>query len=191
MTREISTLGRALLGLLLEGPLSGYDIRRIFTRTPMGTFSDSPGAIYPALDRLEAAGLVRGRVESSAGLRRRKTFQLTPAGTASLKRWLSEPVTRDDVVHDTDQLMLRFGFMDAGLGEAASVRFLTSLQHELKAYIPELKLYLDQHGHEMPRSGSLALESGIRAYETLLQWTGHALTAYAKQSNHAKGRKRS
>ena len=191
MSRETSLLGRALLGLLLEGPLSGYDIRRIFTRTPMGSFSDSPGAIYPALDRLEAAGLVRGRIENSAGLRRRKTFQLTPAGTASLKRWLGEPVTRDDVVHDTDELMLRFGFMDAGLGEAASVRFLTSLQQELKAYIPELKLYLDAHGREMPRSGSLALESGIRAYETLFLWAGHALTTYAKPRIHTKGRKRS
>ena len=191
MSRETSLLGRALLGLLLEGPLSGYDIRRIFTRTPMGSFSDSPGAIYPALERLETAGLIRGRIESSAGLRQRKTFQITPAGKESLKRWLSAPVSRDDVVHGTDELMLRFGFMDAGLGEAASVRFLNGLQHELKAYIPELKLYLEEHGREMPRSGCLALESGIRSYETLLHWTVHALAAYAKHADHSKGRKRS
>jgi DNA-binding PadR family transcriptional regulator len=191
MRAQISLLGRALLGLLLERPLSGYDIRRIFTRTPMGSFSDSPGAIYPALGRLQAAGLIRGRVESSAGLRRRKIFQLTPAGKDSLKRWLSAAVTRDDLVHDTDELMLRFSFMDAGLGDAASVRFLTGLQHELKGYVPELQLYLEAHGREMPRSGRLALESGIRSYETLLQWAGHALTAYTKKGNHAKGRKRS
>jgi DNA-binding PadR family transcriptional regulator len=191
MSARISTLGRALLGLLLERPLSGYDIRMIFTRTPMGSFSDSPGAIYPALERLQTAGLIRGRVENSAGLRRRKTFQLTPAGQDSLKRWLSAPVTREDVVHDTDELLLRFSFMDAGLGETASVRFLTGLQHELKGYIPELQRYLEAHRREMPRSGRLALESGIRAYETLHQWTGHALTAYAKRGNHVKGRKRS
>ena len=70
MTPTIPLLGRALLGLLMETPLSGYDIRRIFTQTPLATFSDSPGAIYPALKRLEAAGLVRGRVERSAGLPR-------------------------------------------------------------------------------------------------------------------------
>jgi DNA-binding PadR family transcriptional regulator len=188
MTREIPLLGRALLGLLMQGALSGYDIRRIFTQTPMGTFSDSPGAIYPALKRLEADGLVRGRVERSAGLRQRRIFRVTPAGRSMFRHWLSAPVTHDDVVHGTDELLLRFSFMDPGIGEAASVRFLGSLQHELKAYIPELKLYLDSHGREMPRSGRLAVESGIRSYEALLQWTKHALTTYGK---HGKGGKTS
>ena len=41
--------------------MSGYDLRKIFTTTAMGSFSDSPGAIYPALARLEANGLVRER----------------------------------------------------------------------------------------------------------------------------------
>jgi DNA-binding PadR family transcriptional regulator len=185
MSNDIPLLGRALLGLLMQGPLSGYDIRKIFTHTPMGTFSDSPGAIYPALKRLEADGLVRGRVEKSSGLRQRKIFRLTPAGTATFRRWLSAPVTHDDVVHGMDELMLRFGFMDVGIGEAASVRFLRSLRHEVKAYIPELRLYLDSHG-DMPRSGRLALESGIRSYETLLTWTWHALTTYGKPGEGGK-----
>jgi DNA-binding PadR family transcriptional regulator len=184
MTKDLPLLGRAILGLLMQGPLSGYDIRKIFTQTPLGTFSDSPGAIYPALKRLEADGLVRGRVESSSGLRRRRIFRVTPAGTSTFKRWLSTPVTHDDVVHGTDELMLRFGFMDLGIGEAASVRFLRSLQQELKSYVPELKRYLDTHGGGMPRSGRLALESGIRSYETLLKWTRHALNTYGK---HGKG----
>src|SRR5215831_19732549 len=111
MSRPIPLLGCALLGLLMEEPLSGYDIRRLFTQTPLATFSDSPGAIYPALKRLEAAGLIGGRVERSAGLRRRKLFRLTPAGKAALESWLSEPVTRDAVVRDSDELMLRFSFM--------------------------------------------------------------------------------
>jgi DNA-binding PadR family transcriptional regulator len=188
MSEKTTLLGRAILGLLMQKPLSGYDVRRIFTLTPMGTFSDSPGAIYPALTRLEGDGLVRGRVERSSGLRQRKLFRLTPAGRSVVTRWLSAPVTHDDVVRDTDELMLRFGFMDAGVGEAASVRFLQTLQHELKAYIPELERYLESHAGEMPRSGRLALESGIRSYEALLQWTRHALTVYGK---HEKGGKRS
>jgi DNA-binding PadR family transcriptional regulator len=82
---RIPLLGRALLGLLIDAPLSGYDIRRLFTQTPLATFSDSPGAIYPALKRLEAAGFVRGRVERSAGLRQRRLFRVTPAGKAALE----------------------------------------------------------------------------------------------------------
>jgi DNA-binding PadR family transcriptional regulator len=183
MIRKIPLLGRALLGLLMQDPLSGYDIRRMFTQTPIGTFSDSPGAIYPALKRLEADGLIRGRIENSAGLRRRRIFRLTAAGTSTLKEWLSAPVTHDDVVHGTDELMLRFGFIDVGVGEAASVNFLRALQQELKAYIPVLKGYLDAHVDGMPRSGRLALEFGIHSYETLLQWTRHALTTYDTDDN--------
>ena len=181
MAAETTALGRAILGLLREHPLSGYDIRRLFTQTPIAVFSDSPGAIYPALKRLEADGLVRSRDERSSGRRRRRAFRLTPEGTATFKRWLSTPVTHDDLVHRTDELMLRFSFMDVGIGAAASVGFLRSLQSELKTYIPELKRYLESHSHEMPLSGRLALESGIRSYETMLQWTGHALTMYGKK----------
>lgn len=182
--REVSLLGRALLGLLQQGESSGYDLRRTFTQTPMGTFSDSPGAIYPALARLEAEGLIQGRIERSAGLRRRRIFRLTPAGLSALERWLSSPVTRDDVVRGTEELMLRFGFIEQGLGEAAAVRFLQALQREVASYLPELKRYLEATGSSMPRSGRLALEFGIHSYEAQLQWTRQALTAY-------QGRKRS
>ena len=181
MTPKIPLLGRALLGLLMETPLSGYDIRRIFTQTPLATFSDSPGAIYPALKRLEVAGLVRGRVERSSGLRQRRIFRVTPAGASAFETWLNAPVTHDAVVRDTDELMLRFSFMDRGLGPAASIRFLRALQYELTAYLPELRRYLEANGAGMPLSGRLALESGISAYDAMLEWTRDALTAYEKR----------
>src|SRR4030095_5134562 len=109
---RIPLLARSLLGLLIDAPLSGYDIRRLFTQTPLATFSDSPGAIYPALKRLETAGFVRGRVERSAGLRQRRLFRVTPAGKAALESWLNQPGTRDAGVRDSDALMLRVSFME-------------------------------------------------------------------------------
>src|SRR5215212_727880 len=178
MPPDTSRLGLALLALLSQRPASGYDIRRIFTDTPMGTFSNSPGAIYPALRRLEAAGLVRGRVESGSGLRRRQVFRLTPAGTSALKRWIAGPVTREDVVSGGDELMLRFAFMDETIGPAASVKFLGALQRELAAYLPALREHLSAHRGEMSLSGALALESGIRSYESLSDWCTHAIRAY-------------
>ena len=59
---KIPSLGYALLGLL-QKPSSGYDLRKVFSSTSMKTYSDSPGAIYPALRRLEHRGLVRGTIE--------------------------------------------------------------------------------------------------------------------------------
>ncbi len=174
---DIPLLGRALLGLLFENPSSGYDIRRLFITSPMGSFSDSPGAIYPALNRLERQGLIRGQSEDKSG-RRKKTFHLTAAGTAALKSWLHQPITRDEVVRGVDGLMLRFSFMDQALGEECGVAFLKRFQEQLETYIPILREYLNSHRTEMPRSGALALDSGIRGYETLLQWTKDAIMSY-------------
>ena len=179
MTRaKIPLLGYALLGLLHEAPFSGYGIRKMFANSPMGSFSDSPGAIYPALQRLEKAGLIRGRVEDGSDLRRKKTFRLTEPGMAALKQWLKQPVTREDVIRSIDELMLRFSFMDNGLGEAATVRFLKSFRKELVNYIPSLREYLNSNRAKMPRSGILALESGMRSYEALIEWCDHAIKTY-------------
>jgi DNA-binding PadR family transcriptional regulator len=179
---ETSRLGYALLGLLHQQPASGYDIRRIFTDTPMGAFSNSPGAIYPALRRLEAGGLIQGRVENRSGLRRRQVFRLTPAGTRALRRWLTRPVAHEDVVSGLEELMLRFAFLDDVIGGTAAVTFLEALQRGLDAYIPGLRQHLAAHRAEMSRSGGLALESGIRSYESLLEWSKHAIRAYEGKS---------
>ena len=184
----ISLLGYALLGLLQQRPCSGYDLRKMFATTPLASFSDSPGAIYPALRRLEQEGLVRSRVEASAGLRRKRTFGLTPRGVAALKDWLRRPVGHDDVVHSLDELMLRFAFMDGVMDAAASVRFLQMFVRGLDAYIPTLHDYLNTHKAHMSLSGRLALESGIESYEVSRNWARRALATYAR---HAKGAVRS
>jgi DNA-binding PadR family transcriptional regulator len=178
---KLPMLGYALLGLLSDHPSSGYDVRKMFSTTPIGTFSDSPGAIYPALKRLEAGGLIRGEIEHRGGLRRRKVFRPTASGTRELKRWLSEPVTRDNMVRGMHELMLRFGFMDGVMGPDASAKFLSALERELNAYIRTLKEFLAVHKAVMPISGALALESGIRGYEAQVEWAKSAILAYKKR----------
>jgi DNA-binding PadR family transcriptional regulator len=178
-TEAISRLGYALLGLLQQAPASGYDLRRIFATTAMGTFSDSPGAIYPALARLERRELIRGRVEKS-GLRQRQVFRVTPRGLEELQRWLLRPVHRDELVHGFDGLILRFAFMDNVAGRTASIKFLDTLAAELETYVAELREYMEQHKSEMPISAMLALENGIRGYEGSLDWARHGLEVYAR-----------
>jgi DNA-binding PadR family transcriptional regulator len=179
---DVTLLGYALLGLLAQKPSSGYDLRKIFTLTPMQTFSDSPGAIYPALKRLEKSGLIRGKLEHASGLRRRQVFHLTAAGGAALRSWLRKPPTHGEVIHSVDEVILRFGFIDVILEPEDSQRFLLALERELTSYIPALREYLVAHEAELPLSAKLALENGIRAYESHLKWTQDALAAYRKQS---------
>jgi DNA-binding PadR family transcriptional regulator len=124
-----SQLGYALLGLIHQQPLSGYDVKKIFASTPMAGFSDSPGAIYPALRRLEQLGLVRSEVQQITGLlRRRRAFEIAAKGVASLRAWQSKPIVEQNMVRGMSELLLRFAFMDEMLGRSDRSRFCRSLR---------------------------------------------------------------
>jgi PadR family transcriptional regulator PadR len=77
-------LDTLLLASLENGPRHGYAVREAL-RERGGTRFDLPtGTIYPALRRLEAAGLVNGTWAEADGQRRRRVYQLTPAGRRRL-----------------------------------------------------------------------------------------------------------
>jgi DNA-binding PadR family transcriptional regulator len=179
-----SLLGFALMGLIFEQPMSGYDLRKVFTTTAMGSFSDSPGAIYPALARLEANGMIHGTVEESASLRKRRVFQITHTGFEALKAWLFKPVTRDDIVRGIGNLMLRFAFMDRTVGEARTIEFLRGFADEIEAYLPGLYQFLEAHGNGMPLSSRLALECGIQEYEMRLRWVKASAAQYEERKRN-------
>jgi DNA-binding PadR family transcriptional regulator len=180
-----SQLGYALLGLIHQQPLSGYDVKKIFASTPMAGFSDSPGAIYPALRRLEQLGLVRSEVQQITGLRRRRAFEITAKGVASLRAWQSKAIVEQDMVRGTSELLLRFAFMDETLGPERSLAFLQEFAGKLSSYLPTLRRYMDAHASEMSTSGRLALESGIQEYEARLAWAKNSIARYRR-----KGRER-
>jgi PadR family transcriptional regulator len=76
-------LDTLLLASLAGGARHGYAVKEAL-RTGSGAQFDLPtGTIYPALRRLEAAGLVKG-TWSEVGGRRRRTYELTPAGRRRL-----------------------------------------------------------------------------------------------------------
>ncbi len=183
---KIPSLGYALLGLL-QKPSSGYDLRKVFSSTSMKTYSDSPGAIYPALARLEKAGLIRGSVEEGSGLRRRQVFRLTPKGLSELRQWITHPVTREDLVWGQQDIMLRFAFSETALGPTASINLLQSLETALTSYIDALHDEFEILKPMAPASGRLAFESGIRGTECLLDWTHYALATYEKEGKKKGG----
>ena len=76
-------LDTLLLASLETGPRHGYAVKEAL-RSGSGARFDLPtGTIYPALRRLEAAGLLKG-TWAEAGGRRRRSYQLTPAGRRRL-----------------------------------------------------------------------------------------------------------
>ncbi len=111
MPTTLSLLDHALLGLAGTGDHSGYDLRRLMHATPMVSFSDSPGSVYPALQRLERYGLLRGRPE--VGGRRRRVLRLTASGRRRLLAWLDAPVTLDDARRTDGAMELKLSLLDA------------------------------------------------------------------------------
>lgn len=144
----------------------------------MGSFSDSPGAIYPALRRLQSKGLVKSRQQAGSG-RRRQIVSLTPKGTAELKKWIAMPVTPEDVLRDLREFMLRFAFSETVLGTATAIELLHGLESTLMVVLHSLREQMNTLKPHMPLSGVLTLESGIRGHECLLEWCEHAQRAYA------------
>jgi DNA-binding PadR family transcriptional regulator len=171
--RTGTALEHALLGLLHQEPRSGYDLRKVFTVTPFSHFSDSPGAIYPALRRLVARRWVAA--SAPAGGRRKQVFRLTAAGQKVWRNWLSLLPTRDEVVWEMDSLMLRFAFMGETLPVKAALRFLEAFLREVEAHTGELRAFGAVHGPKMTATGRLAFEAGIGGYEADASWARHAL----------------
>jgi PadR family transcriptional regulator, regulatory protein PadR len=72
-----------LLAALEGGPRHGYAVKEALRAGSDGRFDLPTGTIYPALHRLEAAGLIAGSWSSPDG-RRRRFYRLTPAGERRL-----------------------------------------------------------------------------------------------------------
>jgi len=73
-----------ILATLADGPAHGYAIAQTLRERSDGAFDLPEGTLYPALHRLERAGLISSDWSVQAG-RRRRTYQLTRAGGSSLR----------------------------------------------------------------------------------------------------------
>jgi len=76
-------LDALLLAALEDGPRHGYAVIEALRRSTGGRLDLPTGTIYPALRRLEAAGLITGSWSVVAG-RQRRAYRLTAAGTRAL-----------------------------------------------------------------------------------------------------------
>ena len=72
-----------LLATIAAEPAHGYRILERLRERSEGAFDLAEGTLYPALYRLERAGLVSSRWSTAAG-RRRRTYRLTRRGRTAL-----------------------------------------------------------------------------------------------------------
>ena len=130
-----------ILGFLMDGEATGYDLRRRF-QAPVGFFYRiSDGSLYPALKKLALDGLVTMRAESR-GRRARKVYAITPQGRERFLRMLREPA-QPLYVFDEAQVKVYFGEHDpaaamellewAAQEDAARVAMLTPIVQSMRS----------------------------------------------------------
>ena len=74
----------AVLSVLEDGPLHGYEMARRIEEQTQGSLRFTLASFYPLLYRMEKRGWVRGAWEVSESGRRRRCYRLTPAGKKKL-----------------------------------------------------------------------------------------------------------
>jgi PadR family transcriptional regulator, regulatory protein PadR len=75
----------AILSVLEDGPLHGYEMARRIEEQSKGALSFTLAALDPMLYRMEQRRWIRGTWETSANGRRRRCYRLTPAGKKMLQ----------------------------------------------------------------------------------------------------------
>jgi DNA-binding PadR family transcriptional regulator len=180
--RPLTDFEEVLLGTIVGGPSSGYDLKKLFTTTPAAIYQPSPGALYPALRRLEHRGLLRARPDVSAGRRGRRVYHATKAGRAAHLAWIRQPVVPGTVVPDLDLHLMRFVMMEQQLPRADVLAFLASLADALAGFVADVERYLATAA--MPgRHPPLALEHGIAVHRASLDWARSAMAALAEANS--------
>jgi DNA-binding PadR family transcriptional regulator len=106
---KAASLELAVLGLLHESPLHGYELRKRLNLLLGWGRLLSYGSLYPALKRLLRAGLITEVAATSPGISRRQriTYEITPAG----REYFGEQITdTGPAAWEDDTFATRFAF---------------------------------------------------------------------------------
>ena len=79
------TLEMLILKTLALEPIHGYGISLRIEQISKGVFRVNPGSLFPALNRLERDGRVKGEWRSTENNRRARYYLLTKRGEKALK----------------------------------------------------------------------------------------------------------
>ena len=85
------------LGMLTDGPASGYDMKKCFESSFGHFFPAGYGSIYPALATLARNGLVEFENVEQDGKPDRKVYSITNKGRAALMEGLADPTASHKV----------------------------------------------------------------------------------------------
>ena len=92
MAKRAFPVEYAILGLLTDGPLHGYALRKRVDAALSPFWTIATSQIYSALHNLENKGLVSVEVQAQEDRPPRKVYLITPSGREEFTRWCTSPV---------------------------------------------------------------------------------------------------
>ncbi|TGL87515.1 PadR family transcriptional regulator [Leptospira congkakensis] len=132
MKRESKTQ-YALLGILSQCEMNGYEIRKYIESTISFFWSESFGQIYPTLAKLEEEGLIREREKMDVSGKKKKVYKITRPGLETLRRWMDESPIQSN---KRNELLFKVFF-----GRHMNPKLLTKqLEEEIRKQKEDLKL---------------------------------------------------
>ncbi len=88
--RSVNKTRYAILGMLLDGPCTGYEIKSLMRRSTVYFWRESDSTIYPMLKVLAGEGKALSKIVY-VGKKKKEVFSITDAGRAEFKAWLESP----------------------------------------------------------------------------------------------------
>ncbi|MDO4258653.1 MAG: PadR family transcriptional regulator [Actinomycetaceae bacterium] len=125
----------AILGLLSDRPMSGYDLNKAFMMSAAHFWYADQSQIYRTLERLQSKGLIHTTEIPQKGKPTRNEHSLTDAGRAELMAWLSTPLEEEK----TKSAFLARLFFIAPLGTEAVLRLLRQRVEQTESHIATLE----------------------------------------------------
>lgn len=187
----------ALLSLLEQEPMYGYQLRQEFETRTGGTWPLNVGQVYTTLTRLERDGLVEPAAHDEASEQPGDTqtqtqvrYRLTEAGRDEVATWFTTPVTRTQPARDELAIKLALAVTVPGVDVG------TLIQRQRGASMQALQDYTRlkrQAGGDQERADlawGLVLDSLVFAAEAEIRWLDHCearLRRAAREGSAAGG----
>jgi DNA-binding PadR family transcriptional regulator len=188
MAKRGGVLELAVLGLLHESPLHGYELRKRLSALFGPLRRISYGSLYPCLKDLVHAGLIAEDASASVsgvGKRGRTVYKLTAEGKERLQEHLGEhgPSAWDD-----DSFGVRFAFFaqtDADVRlkilEGRRTR-LQERQENVTSALSRTRAKLDRYTLELQRHGLDSVEREVRWLNELIETERSGVAARPRHS---------
>ena len=176
MARRGETLELAVLGLLHEAPLHGYELRKRLNAVLGWGRVLSYGSLYPALKKLLKAGMIAedtGAAPTTASRRQRIVYALTPVGEERFRVLMAEagPSAWED-----DNFDVRFAFFSRTDMEIR-LRILEGRRARLEERLERVQGQLDRTQQQMDRYATELQRHGVESVQREVRWLSDLINA--------------